>query len=671
MKCVFVANRGEIAVRVLKTCKRLGIRTAVAYSEADADALHVRLADKAYCIGPKEAAASYLNIDAILEAAKRAGADAIHPGYGFLAESAALAEACAKAGIAFVGPKPDAILKMGSKIESKKIAEKAGVPIVPGHYDSQDEKTLLKEAKRIGFPLFIKASAGGGGKGMRLVEDAKDFSETLAQARQEAKGAFGDEAVMVEKAILKPRHIEVQIAGDKHGNVVHLFERECSIQRRHQKIIEEAPAGFLDAKTRDFLFENAVLMAKAIGYDSLGTIEFLYDEDTGESYFLEMNTRLQVEHPVTEFVTGLDLVELQLLIAAGDPIPFAQDAIAVSGWAIEARVNAEAPADNFRPEIGPVLLYGEPGGEGVRVDSGITAGSEVTPWYDSMLAKVIAHGKDREEARRRLGAALNDYVLAGVATNLAFLGDVLAHPNFSERVLTTRFLDETFPEGWQEPPAPKAAVLAGAAYALHMERDVASGPVSPWQSLGPWRLLDQSVSPGVTHLRLLRQGEAEEVKIAGQDGHYRVTQGDASFDVRAERAADDRIRLWVDAERHEFRAVVTDAEIVIAGEGQNMVFTLESHLAAEQSANAPQKTHHTLYAPMPGLVTEIVVGKGDTVKMGDVLVVMEAMKLVHHLVAESDGIVESIHCEQGTTVPHKSILVEIGPGEAAEEKAAN
>ncbi|MBN4016586.1 ATP-grasp domain-containing protein [Rhodospirillaceae bacterium AH-315-P19] len=665
MKCLLIANRGEIAVRILKTCQKLGIRTAVTYSEADADALHVRLADKAYCIGPKEAAASYLNIDAILKAAKRANADAIHPGYGFLAESPALAQACAEANIGFVGPKADVIQKMGSKVEAKKIAEEAGVPVVPGHYGTQDGATLLKAAKRIGFPVFIKASAGGGGKGMRLVEDEKTFLETLSLARQEAKSAFGDETVLLEKAILNPRHIEVQVAGDKHGNVVHLFERECSIQRRHQKIIEEAPAGFLDEKMRAALFDYAIRITKAIGYDSLGTIEFLYDEDTGEAYFLEMNTRLQVEHPVTELITGLDLVALQIGIATGDAIPFKQSDLAVSGWAIEARINAEAPADNFRPEIGPVLLYDEPQGDGVRVDSGVAAGSEVMPWYDPMLAKVIAHGKDREEARQRLIAALANYTLAGVTTNIAFLGDVLAHPNFSERPLTTRFLIESFPDGWKEAPAEADATLAGIAYVLHVE--TGANAASPWQSLGPWRVMDQNVSPGVTHLRLQRQDAAEDVKIAGHDGNYCVTRGEQSVDVRAKRLPDNRICLWMDGERHEFRAVITEDQIVIAGDGHNTVFTLESHLAAEQSASAPQTTHHTLYAPMPGLITALSATKGDRVKTGDVLVVMEAMKLVHNLVAETDGIVEAIHCKQGATVAHKAPLVEIGPEEETTE----
>ncbi|MGB1547848.1 MAG: biotin/lipoyl-containing protein, partial [Alphaproteobacteria bacterium] len=580
-----------------------------------------------------------------------------------------LVSACEKAGITFVGPNANAIKKMGSKIESKKIAEAAKVPVVPGYYGSQDEKTLAKEAKRVGVPLFIKASAGGGGKGMRLVTEEKDFAKTLTMARQEAKAAFGDDDVMLEKAVLTPRHIEVQIAGDKHGNAIHLFERECSIQRRHQKVIEEAPAAFLPEEVRASLFDFAVRIAKAIGYDSLGTVEFLYDEDSKEAYFLEMNTRLQVEHPTTEMVTGLDLVELQLGIANGKPLPFEQKDVTLSGWAIEARVNAESPADDFRPEIGTIVLYDEPKGEGLRFDSGVQAGSEVTPWYDPMLAKVIAYGKDREEACRRLGAALSDYALAGVQTNIDFLRDVLAHPNFLGKPLTTRFLPETFPDGWQPKPEPVAAVLAGIAYVLGLEAAAPEGTieaVTPWQTLGTWRTLNSTIVKTETHLRLLRQGESGDVRITGHGGRYHVLQGETRHEVEAERMADGRIQLWMDGGRYDFRAAVNGEEIAVAGKCGNVVFTLESHLAVEQHASAPQQSHSTLYAPMPGLITELKVKPGDAVQSGDVLIIMEAMKLVHNLVAETDGVVEAVHCEKGATVQHKAALVDIGPGEAAE-----
>lgn len=661
---LLVANRGEIAVRILKTCKRLGIMTAAIYSDADADAPHLELADQAYGVGPAEAAASYLNVDAILEAAKRFEADALHPGYGFLAESPALAQACEKAGIRFVGPNADAIREMGSKVEAKRIADQAGVAVVPGHYESQDEKTLVKEANRIGFPLFIKASAGGGGKGMRLVEAADDFLKALSEARQEAKAAFGDASVLLEKQVVNARHIEVQIAGDSHGNCIHLFERECSIQRRHQKLIEEAPAAFLPEKVRALLFESAVRIAKAIAYDSLGTIEFLYDADTEEAYFLEMNTRLQVEHPTTEMVTGLDLVELQLRLAAGEPLPFAQSDIAVSGWAIEARVNAEAPARDFKPETGRILLYDEPAGEAVRIDSGVRLGSEVTPWYDSLLAKVIAHGKDREEARTRLAAALRDTVLAGVTTNLAFLSDVLAHPNFLERPLSTHFLEQTFPEGWRATPASLTAAAAGAAYVRNLET---GADVSPWQTLGSWRLLDGAGHAGCTHLLLQGEAGTQALKIAGHSGDYRIAQEDGTTNVRLDRLSKDRFSLQAKGEAMEFRAGFDADRIAIAGPGQNAAFTLTSHLAAEQVATTPEKDRHfTLHAPMPGLITEIAIKAGDRVQAGDVLITMEAMKLVHNLIAESDGVIESIHCEKNTTVPHKAPLVEIGPHVTAE-----
>ena len=661
---LLVANRGEIAVRILKTCKRLGIMTATIYSDADADAPHLKLADAAYNVGPEEAAASYLNVDAILKTAKRFGADAIHPGYGFLAESPALAQACEKAGVGFVGPHAKAIRKMGSKIEAKKIADQAGVAVVPGHYGSQDEKTLLSQAMRIGFPLFIKASAGGGGKGMRLVEKKNAFSKALGEARQEAKSAFDDANVLLERQVANARHIEVQIAGDSYGNTIHLFERECSIQRRHQKIIEEAPAAFLPDKVRAFLFESAVRIAKAIRYDSLGTVEFLYDEDAEEAYFLEMNTRLQVEHPTTEMVTGLDLVEMQLRIASDEPLPFAQSDITVSGWAIEARVNAEAPARDFKPETGRILLYDEPKGEAVRIDSGVAAGSEVTPWYDPLLSKVIAHGKDREEARQRLATALRDLALAGVTTNLEFLGDLLAHPNFSERPLSTHFIETTFPEGWRPKPAGLTAAAAGAAYLRTLE---AGADASPWQALGSWRLFERAGHGGRTHLLLEGESGTQALKIAGHGGDYRIEQEDGADHVRLERLSKDRFRLQAKGETLEFRAAFDADRIAIASRGQNAAFTLTSHLAAAQAATAPDEDRHfTLHAPMPGLITEIAIKAGDRVQAGDVLITMEAMKLVHNLIAESDGVIQTIHCEKNTTVPHKAPLVEIGPREAAE-----
>jgi len=413
---VLIANRGEIAVRIIRTCRRLGIRAIAVHSEADRDALHVRLADAAYAIGPAESARSYLDAGAIVAAARRAGAAAIHPGYGFLAESEALIAACEDAGIAFVGPHREAIRAMGSKIAAKAIAVQAGVPVVPGyHRDDQRDATLIAAAERIGFPLLIKASAGGGGRGMRSVAGAEEFPAALAQARAEALAGFGDDRVLLEKLVAAPRHLEVQLAGDRHGNLVHLFERECSIQRNHQKIVEEAPAAFLSAAQRAALYRHALALGRAIGYDSLGTVEFLLDHDSGELYFLEMNTRLQVEHPVTEYVTGLDLVEWQLRSAAGEPLPRAQEQIACTGWAMEARLNAEDPAQGYRPATGRIERYREPAGAGVRIDSGVGEGASIGPHYDSLLAKVIAGGDDREQARRRLLAALEDFVLLGAA----------------------------------------------------------------------------------------------------------------------------------------------------------------------------------------------------------------------------------------------------------------
>ena len=659
-RSVLIANRGEIAVRILRTCQRLGIRAIAVYSEADRDALHVRLADAAYAIGPAESARSYLDAGAIVAAAQRAGAEAIHPGYGFLSESEALIAACEGAGIAFVGPHRAAIRAMGSKIESKAIAERAGVPVVPGyHGGSQDEVILTREAARIGFPLLIKASAGGGGRGMRSVASAAEFPAALALARAEALAGFGDDRVLLERLVAAPRHIEVQIAGDRHGGVVHLFERECSIQRNHQKVIEEAPAAFLSAQQRAELHAHAVALARTIDYDSLGTVEFLLDNDSGDIYFLEMNTRLQVEHPVTEYVTGLDLVEWQLRCAAGELLPLAQDQITCTGWAIEARVNAEDPARGYLPGTGTIALYDEPAGAGIRVDSGVGAGSVVTPYYDSLLAKVIAGGADRAHAQRRLAAALGSFVLSGPVTNLAFLRDVLRQPAFSAEPLTTGFLDTHFPGGWNAPvSAPDTLLLAALAHAMLVEAECRE---SPWRSLGAFRLLEPAGVAGESRIVLADAGGiAHEICVRGRGGCHELQWDDHRMTATARWSGAGMLCVECAGQTHNLTVRRDGDLLTLTGAGE--VVTLRI-VAQRKRAAARSDGHgdHRITATLPGQVAEVRCAPGAAVRAGDVLVVLDSMKLLHPLAAAMDGRVRELFCAVGDTVEGGAVLVDLEP----------
>ena len=660
---VLIANRGEIAVRIIRTCRRLGIRAIAVYSEADRDALHVRLADAAYAIGPAESARSYLDAAAIVAAARRAGAEAIHPGYGFLSESETLIAACEAAGIAFVGPHREAIRAMGSKIESKAIAERAGVPVVPGyHGGAQDAPTLTREAARIGFPLLIKASAGGGGRGMRRVDSAADFAEALVQARAEALAGFGDDRVLLEKLVAAPRHIEVQLAGDRHGNLVHLFERECSIQRNHQKVIEEAPAAYLAGEQRAALFRHGLALGRAIGYDSLGTVEFLLDNDSGEIYFLEMNTRLQVEHPVTEYVTGLDLVEWQLRSAAGEPLPLTQDQIACTGWAIEARINAEDPAQNWLPGTGLIEHYAAPAGPGVRIDSGVATGSLVTPYYDSLLAKAIAGGDHREQARRRLLTALEDFALLGPATNLGLLRDILRQPEFTAAPLTTGFLGRHFAGGWQ-PPAIAAEVPMLAALALAVQTEARAGTASPWQTLGAFRVLETADLPGVTHHVLeSADGVAHEVQVAGRTGRFRVDCAEHGFTAAAQPLDDHSLAVEIDGCREQLQLHRNAQRLALRRGGSAHDLRLRGPHSTAQAAGSGD---HRVTATLPGRVAEIRCAPGDRVEAGAVLVVLDSMKLLHSLTAACDGLVRELFCAPGDSVEGGALLVELEPLPAA------
>ncbi len=601
-----------------------------------------------------------------MAAARAHAVEAIHPGYGFLSERVELAALCASEDMVWVGPSPRCIAVMGSKIAAVRIAAEAGVPSVPGyHADDQSNTRLRRAAAEIGYPLLIKASAGGGGKGMRRVDAPDDLAAALDAARQEAKAAFGDDRVLLERLLLRPRHLEVQVAGDRHGNVVHLLERDCSIQRNYQKLVEEAPAPHLDSAVRDQLRTRAVRLARAVGYDSLGTVEFLLEAGGSEPYFLEMNTRLQVEHTVTEAITGLDLVEWQLRIAAGEELPLAQEEVTVRGAAVEVRINAEDPALGHRPQLGRVGLYREPSGPGIRVDSGIAAGSEVTPHYDSLLLKLIGNGPDRAGALRTLIAALDRLVVLGVGTNQAFLRDVLRSPAFQAATLTTAFLDETFPGGWRAPAA-GAMAQAVAAIATVAARRGAAAEAGPWARLAGFRALARAGLPG-------------RCRMTVRDAHGTTATVDvlAEGDGYAAESEGRRLALTVVAEPERLRVTEGNAVSIMpchVAAGTVSLFTsgivhrfdVRTLLETLAAGEAPDPAAGSgIVAPMPGLITEVHAVPGQAVRKGEVLVVHEAMKLVTRLAAPADGTVQAVHCRVGQTVSGGAVLVVISSEQAA------
>ncbi len=677
IKSLLVANRGEIAVRIMRTCQKLGIRAVAVYSEADRYARHVAQADEAVLIGPAESAQSYLKADNIIAAAQQTGVDAIHPGYGFLSESEALISLCEREGIIFVGPNREAIRVMGSKIESKALAQNAGVPTIPGYHGAdQSEATLLSEGDKVGYPLMIKASAGGGGKGMRRVDNSEQLVRELPQAKQEALAGFGDDKVLLEKLIEEPRHIEVQLAADHHGNTVHLFERECSIQRNHQKVIEEAPAGFLSDEQRQLLFASAITLGQAVNYDSLGTVEFLLDQSNGEVYFLEMNTRLQVEHPVTEAITGFDLVEWQIRIAAGEQLPCAQGAIHCTGWAIEARVNAEDPANNYRPQTGTIALYSEPDYTGVRVDSGVQAGSVLGPYYDPMLAKVIGSGDNREQARSALLRGLDNYTLSGVGNNLSFLGDILRHPNFVDKALTTRFLDESFSGGWQAKSTDsKTVICAAIARIMLIEKLDTQVHNSPFQTLGAFRVLNRAGLAGQSRIILKNElddtGSIHLLTISGSQGRYQLSAqcigedaAQSEHTILAGWIGEQSLQVEIDGHSQSFTIDNIDDAITLTDKG-----TSQRYLCLSEQDLALGKGHSadggdsSITASLPGQVVEIKVASGASVNSGDTLVVLDSMKLLHNLTAATDGVVGEIFCSVGDSVEGGAVLIELEPAE--------
>lgn len=641
MDKILIANRGEIAVRVIKTARKQGYRTVAVYSEADAGALHVDLADEAVCVGPAPVGESYLKIENIINAAKLTGADGIHPGYGFLSENTAFAAACADAGITFIGPSAEAIELMGSKRLSKLAMIEAGVPCVPGYSGAdQDEATLAAEAEKIGYPLMIKASAGGGGRGMRLVESADEFTASVATARSEAENAFGSGELILEKAVLEPRHIEVQVFGDSHGNVVHLFERDCSIQRRHQKVVEEAPSPFMTEDLRTSMTEAAINAAKACNYVGAGTVEFLVDKDRN-FYFLEMNTRLQVEHPVTELVTGQDLVAWQLAVAEGEPLPLAQKDITLNGHAIEVRLYAEDPVNGYLPQTGLIQHWAVPEREGVRVDHSVRAGQTVSAFYDPMLAKIMAYGDSRAVALRRLKSALDDTSLMGFAHNRAFLRETMAFPDFAAGNATTAFLAEN-------PSAilagtPSASALARAALVL-FEAGQKSG--AAWDS-----------AAGFSSQFLFETGdERTAVAVLRHGVDYTVTIDEENIVFSSVSLQPNRCELTQNGVKTRF-AFALDGETVFLDDLSGH-FTLRN-VTREPAMMGGGASDGQVKAPMDGAVVDVKVAVGEAVSKGDILLVMEAMKMEHALKAGADGVVESISAQNGDQVKSKQVLVRV------------
>ncbi len=644
---ILIANRGEIACRVIRTCKRLGIKTVAVYSEADADALHVREADEKVLIGPPPSAQSYLLIDKIIEACKQTGAQAVHPGYGFLSEKEAFQTALAKAGITFIGPDAHAIYAMGDKIESKKLAQKAGVSTVPGHLAAiPNADEAVKIAQKIGYPVMVKASAGGGGKGMRIAYNDAEAHEGFGSATNEAKASFADDRVFVEKYVEEPRHIEIQLIADGHGNCIYLWERECSIQRRHQKVIEEAPSPFLDAKTRKAMGEQAVALAKAVKYKSAGTVEFIVDKNRN-FYFLEMNTRLQVEHPVTELITGLDLVELMIRVAAGEKLPFQQKDVKLNGWAVEARLYAEDPFRNFLPSTGRLVKYREPEpGPDVRVDTGVYEGGEISMFYDPMIAKLCTYGKTRNDAIDRMRRALDEFYVRGVSHNVPFLAALMAHPRFVAGKLTTNFIAEEFKGGFTAAHLPPRdpAMLAGVAAVVDRIQSHRAGSVEDGRVV-------------------MLNREPVAVRITGQGTAFSVEAGDRTIAIEADWVpGDPLLHATVDG-RHivvQVDAVGSGWRLVHEG-GQAEVLVLtprQAELYALMPVKAAPDTSKFLLSPMPGLLASVAVAEGQDVKAGEALAVVEAMKMENVLRAVRDGTVKTLHAKAGDSLRVDQKIIE-------------
>ena len=654
---ILIANRGEIACRVIRTARRLGIATVAVYSEADTHALHVELADETWPIGPPPARESYLNIDAILDVARNSGAEAVHPGYGFLSENPEFAEACTKAGVMFVGPPSSAIRAMGSKAAARALMQQSGVPLVPGyHGEDQDPGDLVEEAQRIGFPVLIKAVAGGGGRGMRVVARAEEFAAALVGAKREAAGAFGDDRVLLEKYLPRARHIEIQIFADKHGNTIHLFERDCSIQRRHQKVLEEAPAPGLDAKQRAAMGKAAVTATRAVGYVGAGTVEFI--AEAAEFYFIEMNTRLQVEHPVTEAVTGLDLVEWQLRIAAGETLSCDQRDLQLHGHAIEARLYAEDPDRGFLPQTGTLHGLRFPPPDIARVDTGVRQGDVVTPFYDPMIAKIIVWGEDRPAAVERMRRALAGTAVLGVVTNLGLLVRVANHPEFAKAAVATGFIerhrDVLLPA---HRPAPGTALAAAAVARLIVRGAAATAaaarfadPNSPWARTNSWRL------SGKSHQELVFLDGTEERSViaTARAGKWLLEVDRETIRAAGERRPDGTLTVVLDGVRGRASVLDHGRETAIFLSGENWRLIETDPLAAREGDDPGAGR---LTAPMPGRVTQLFVKAGDVVRRGEPLIIIEAMKMEHTVAAPVDGTVEAVGFAVGDLVEEGAELI--------------
>jgi propionyl-CoA carboxylase alpha chain len=666
-KRILIANRGEIACRIIKTARRMGIETVAVYSEADRDALHVEMADHAVFIGPPAAAESYLVIDKIVEACRSTGAEAVHPGYGFLSEREAFPRALQKAGIVFIGPNPGAIAAMGDKIESKKRAAAAKVSTVPGHLGViEDDKHAVKIADQIGYPVMIKASAGGGGKGMRIAHSKAEVAEGFGLAKAEAKASFGDDRVFIEKFIVDPRHIEIQVLGDKHGNVIYLGERECSIQRRNQKVIEEAPSPLLDETTRRKMGEQAAALAKAVNYDSAGTVEFVAGQDKS-FYFLEMNTRLQVEHPVTELVTGIDLVEQMIRVAAGEKLKLTQKNVTLTGWAVESRVYAEDPFRNFLPSIGRLVKYRPPaesasGGVTVRNDTGVQEGGEISIYYDPMIAKLVTHAPSRAAAIEAQSMALDSFYIDGIRHNIPFLSALMSHPRWREGKLSTGFIAEEFPRGFSA-RAPEgeiarrlAAVAAAIDHVLGERKRQISGqmigrPVQRERRRAVW--LGREEIP----LEIAREADHLAIRFIGADGttgpHQVASSWKPGDPVWHGTIDGVEVAMQMRPVPNGFRLAHQGFEVAI------QVFTeTEASAARLMPVTTASDSGKKLLCPMPGLVVSIAVSEGQEVKAGETLAVIEAMKMQNVLRAEQDGTIKKIYATAGATLAVDALILE-------------
>jgi propionyl-CoA carboxylase alpha chain len=657
-KKILIANRGEIACRIIKTARRMGIRTVAVYSDADTRSLHVRRADEAVLIGPAPAAQSYLAIDAVIRACLATGAEAVHPGYGFLSENAQFAQRLADAGLVFLGPSPRAISSMGDKIAAKKLAHRAGVPTIPGHAEAIGSAGEAVEiARALGYPVMLKASAGGGGKGMRLARDDSQCRDGFQRAASEARSAFGDDRVLIEKYIDEPRHIEIQVLADRHGNVVHLGERECSLQRRHQKVIEEAPSPFLDDSTRATMGAHAVALARAVDYESAGTVEFIVDKDRN-FYFLEMNTRLQVEHPVTEFTTGLDLVELMIRIAAGEALPLAQDRIPRHGWAIEARVYAEDPSRSFLPSTGRLVRYLPPAeSPAVRVDSGVDEGADIPIDYDPLIAKLITHGASRQQAIGQMRHALNEFYLQGVSHNIRFLAALVDHPRFRTGDVSTHFIAQEYPDGFRPNDIGRRqpALLVTLAAAIHRRYLDREAGISGQLAGNPHRVPDEWV--------VALDAERFPVRVIPVAGGYEIVHGAERYQILSDWQLGQPL----------FHGTWNGVDVCVQVERRNLVYRL-SHGGAQADAmvllpraaellerippKPPRESTRQLVSPMPGLLAQLLVGVGSEVKLGQQLAIVEAMKMENVLCAERNGKIARILAGVGDTLTVEQPILE-------------